>query len=54
MSVQVAEVEDLLSALVRIDSVTPSLISNGAGEGVVAAFLRDWLAGIGPDLDVTL
>jgi len=50
MSVQVAEVEDLLSALVRIDSVTPSLISNAAGEGAIASFIRDWLAGTGADV----
>lgn len=52
MSVQLAEVEDLLSALVRIDSVTPSLIPNGAGEGAIALFIHDWLASIG--VDVTL
>ena len=52
MSVQLAEVEDLLSALVRIDSVTPSLIPDGAGEGAIAVFTRDWLASIG--VDVTL
>jgi acetylornithine deacetylase/succinyl-diaminopimelate desuccinylase-like protein len=50
MSVQVAEVEDLLSALVRIDSVTPSLISNGAGEEAIAGFIRDWLADTGADV----
>lgn len=50
MTVQNTEVEDLLSALVRIDSVTPSLIPNGAGEGVIAGFIRDWLAGTGADV----
>ena len=52
MSVQLAEVEDLLSALVRIDSVTPSLIPDGAGEAAIAEFIHDWLARIG--VDVTL
>jgi acetylornithine deacetylase len=52
MSVQEREVEELLSDLVRIDSVTPWLIPDGAGEGDVARFIADWLAPIG--VEVTL
>ena len=54
MPVQLAEVEDLLSALVRIDSVTPSLIPNAAGEGAIAVFIRDWMAGIDANVDISL
>jgi acetylornithine deacetylase len=52
MSVQEREVEELLSDLVQIDSVTPWLIPNGAGEGEVARFIADWLAPTG--VEVTL
>jgi acetylornithine deacetylase len=44
MPVHEREVEDLLSDLVRIDSVTPWLIPDGAGEGDIARFMADWLA----------
>lgn len=47
MSVQEREVQDLLADLVRIDSVTPWLIPEGAGEGAVARFMADWLAPLG-------
>ena len=52
MSVQEREVEELLSDLVRIDSVTPWLIPDGAGEADVARFIADWLAPTG--VEVTL
>jgi acetylornithine deacetylase len=50
MSIQEREVQDLLSDLVRIDSVTPWLIPNGAGEGAIARFMADWLAPLGVDV----
>jgi acetylornithine deacetylase len=46
MVVSERELEELLSSLVRIDSVTPWLIEGGAGERQVAEFMRDWLAGL--------
>ncbi|WP_407572764.1 ArgE/DapE family deacylase [Deinococcus altitudinis] len=44
---------DLLSALVRLDSTNPSLVSGGAGEALLARFLVDWLTerGISAELD---
>ncbi|MEP6639652.1 MAG: M20/M25/M40 family metallo-hydrolase, partial [Chloroflexota bacterium] len=50
MSVQEHEVEELLSDLVRIDSVTPWLIPGGAGEGDVARFIAEWLAPTGVEV----
>jgi len=47
-----AQVEELLSALVRIDSVTPWLIPDGAGEAAVQRFIADWLADL-PGVEVT-
>ncbi|HEX2303110.1 MAG TPA: M20/M25/M40 family metallo-hydrolase, partial [Gaiella sp.] len=32
----------LLSDLVRIDSVNPTLVDGGAGEGAIAAFVAGW------------
>jgi acetylornithine deacetylase/succinyl-diaminopimelate desuccinylase-like protein len=52
MSVQQAEVEELLSALVRIDSVTPWLIPGGAGEGAVARYIADWLSPLGVEISL--
>ena len=52
MPVQEREVEELLAALVRIDSVTPWLIPDGAGEGAIARFIADWLVPFG--VEVTL
>jgi acetylornithine deacetylase len=37
------EVLDLLSELVRIDSVNPSLVPGAAGEGQIARFVARWL-----------
>ena len=36
------DVTDLLSELVAIDSVNPSLVPGGAGEGEAAAFVAGW------------
>ncbi len=36
------DVADLLAALVAIDSVNPSLVPGGAGEGEIAAFVAGW------------
>jgi acetylornithine deacetylase len=52
MSVTDREVEELLSELVRMESVTPWLIPDGAGEGEVARFMAGWLDGLG--LEVAL
>jgi acetylornithine deacetylase len=52
MTVTREEAIELLEAMVKIDSVTPWLIPGGAGEGEVAAFIRDWLADVG--LEATL
>lgn len=47
-----SEVADLTAALVRIDSVNPTLIAGGAGETEIAAFVRDWLTRAGLQVDV--
>ena len=52
MSVDQREVEELLSDLVRIDSVTPWLIPDGAGEGAIARFMADWLAPLGVEVEL--
>lgn len=39
-----AQIERLLSDLVRIESVTPWLIPDGAGEATVQRFIADWMA----------
>jgi acetylornithine deacetylase/succinyl-diaminopimelate desuccinylase-like protein len=52
MTVTRDEAIELLEAMVKIDSVTPWLIPGGAGEGEVAAYMRDWLTELG--LEVTL
>lgn len=39
-----AQVLDLLSSLIRIDSVTPWLIPGGAAEAGVQQFMADWMA----------
>jgi acetylornithine deacetylase len=48
----VSEVADLTAALVRIDSVNPTLIAGGAGETEIAEFVRDWLGRAGLEVDV--
>jgi len=52
MPVNEREVEELLSDLVRIDSVTPWLIPDGAGEGNIARFIADWLAPLGVKVEL--
>ena len=43
---------ELLSELVRIDSVNPELVSGGAGEAEVAAFAATWARGKGLEVNV--
>jgi acetylornithine deacetylase len=38
------DVVEVVSALVAIDSVNPSLVEGGAGESAIAAFVSDWAA----------
>jgi acetylornithine deacetylase len=53
MPVTAKQVSELLSAMVRIESVTPWLIPTGSGEGKIAAFIADWLDGTGADIEIT-
>jgi acetylornithine deacetylase len=46
------EVESLLSALVRIDSVNPDLVPGGAGETEIARFVKEWMADNGIDVEL--
>ena len=46
------QVIDLLGAMVRIESVTPWLIPTGSGEGDVAAFIAQWLADTGAEIEI--
>jgi acetylornithine deacetylase/succinyl-diaminopimelate desuccinylase family protein len=46
------EVAELVSALVAIDSVNPDLVSGGAGEGEVAAFVAEWMRDAGLDVEI--
>jgi acetylornithine deacetylase len=48
----VSEVADLAAALVRIDSINPSLIAGAAGEPEIAAFVAGWLGDAGLDVAV--
>jgi len=43
MATDPGRIEELLAGLVRIESVTPWLIPDGAGEARIAAFAVDWL-----------
>ena len=47
-SVNPTDIEDLLRALVQIDSANPWLVPGAAGEAAIARWVADWLA----DLDV--
>jgi acetylornithine deacetylase len=47
-----ADVADLLAALVAIDSVNPSLVPGGAGEGEAVAYVRGWATDGGLEADV--
>ena len=46
------DIVDLLSRLVAIDSVNPSLVAGGAGESAIAAFIGDWARREGLEADV--
>ena len=46
------DLTDLVARLVAIDSVNPSLVPGGAGEGEVAAFVADWARGEGLGVEV--
>lgn len=52
MPVTDTQVIKLLSAMVRIDSVTPWLIPDGRGEAEVARYIASWLADTGAEIDV--
>lgn len=52
MPVTARQVIELLSAMVQIESVTPSLIPAGAGETKVAGYIAQWLANAGADVEV--
>jgi acetylornithine deacetylase len=43
---------ELLQALVAIDSVNPSLVGGGAGEGEIAAFVAGWARDCGLEVEV--
>lgn len=47
-----SEVVDLLSRLVAIDSVNPSLVPGGAGEAEIASFIAGWARHAGLQADV--
>jgi acetylornithine deacetylase/succinyl-diaminopimelate desuccinylase family protein len=46
------DVVALLSALVAVDSVNPSLVPGGAGEAAIARVIADWAAGAGLEVEV--
>jgi acetylornithine deacetylase len=43
---------ELVSRLVAIDSVNPSLVPGGAGESAIAAYIGDWARRVGLEADV--
>jgi acetylornithine deacetylase len=45
-------VVELLSELVAIDSVNPSLVEGGAGESEIAQFIADWARGAGLEAEL--
>jgi acetylornithine deacetylase len=47
-----SDLTELLSQLVAIDSVNPSLVDGGAGEAEVAAFVAEWGRACGLEVDV--
>jgi acetylornithine deacetylase len=52
MPITQAEAVDLLTAMVRIESVTPWLIPTGSGEAGMAKFIAEWLAGTGAEIEI--
>ena len=43
---------EMISELVRIDSVTPWLVEGGAGELDVVAYFKDWVADLAVEVEV--
>ncbi|HXP20240.1 MAG TPA: M20/M25/M40 family metallo-hydrolase [Streptosporangiaceae bacterium] len=52
MPVTKEQVIELLGAMVQIESVTPWLIPTGSGEGNIAKFIAEWLAGTGAEIEI--
>jgi len=52
MPVNPRQVTDLLGALIKIDSVSPSLVPSGPGEAKFASFGGDWLADTGAEIEI--
>jgi len=52
MPVNARQAAGLVSAMVRIESVTPWLIPTGSGEAKVAGFIADWLTRVGAEVQV--
>ena len=52
MPVEANDVIQLISDMVRIESVTPWLIPTGSGEGAVASFIAEWLNGTGAEIEI--
>lgn len=52
MALMSATAAELTAALIVIDSVNPSLVPGGAGEGEIAAFIADWAREAGLEADV--
>ena len=47
MATMVTDLIALLSSLVAVDSVNPSLVTGGAGEGEIATLVQGWGATLG-------
>jgi acetylornithine deacetylase/succinyl-diaminopimelate desuccinylase-like protein len=52
MGATTKQVVDLLGELIRIESVTPALVSDGSGEQTIASFIADWLSDTPAEVDV--
>ncbi len=52
MSATPRQVTDLLAALIRIESVTPTLVPSGPGEQAIARFIADWFADTSAEVEV--
>src|ERR1700683_3685377 len=52
MPVTAKQITDLLAALIRIESVTPSLVPDGPGEQSIAAYVAHWLSGTAADVEI--
>jgi acetylornithine deacetylase len=52
MTVPPQEAVDLLTAMVAVESVTPWLIPTGSGEGALADFIAERLAGTGAEIEI--